>query len=124
MPINMTVSRVDRTITTVATGDVTLQDLIDFFREIVESGSLEYRKIVDVAAARPIFNTQELTAFSDGVRTARGDQFGGTLAIVANPHDELAQLFARLAGDVCPRKVFQSIHEARRWLAADTTSPP
>lgn len=119
MPIRMTVSDPDRMIIGVASGVVTLTDLIEFARGIVSAGKLHYRKIVDVSAGTLGFTPEELVAFGELVRAARGDKPRGALAIVTRRGD-LARLFAdQLAGGDRPAKVFASIHEARRWLATN-----
>ena len=121
MPIRLSTSDPDRMIIGVASGVVTLNDLIDFARSIVSAGKLHYRKIVDVSAGTLGFTPEELVAFGELVRAARGDKPRGALAIVTGARrGDLARLFAeQLAGGDRPAQVFASIHEARRWLATN-----
>lgn len=121
MPIRLTIFHPDRMIVGVAAEQVTLFDLVGFFREIAESGTLHYRKLIDVAAAEPALSMEELAAFGERVRAARTDRPRGALAIVADSNrGEFARFFTQLrtGTDAPPTKVFRSIHEARRWLAA------
>ena len=119
MPIRLTISHPDRIILGVATDQVTLLDLVGFFREVAESKALHYRKLIDVAAAEPALTREELAAFGERVRAARTERPRGALAIVADStRGEFARFFTELrtGTDAPPTKVFRSIHDARRWL--------
>ena len=119
MPIRLTISHPDRIILGVATDQVTLLDLVGFFREVAESKTLHYRKLIDVAAAEPALTREELAAFGERVRAARTERPRGALAIVADStRGEFARFFTELrtGTDAPPTKVFRSIHDARRWL--------
>jgi hypothetical protein len=121
MPIRLTIFHPDRMIIGVATDKVTLFDLVGFFREIAQSNTLHYRKLIDVASAEPALSKEELAAFGERVRQARGDRPRGALAIVADSaRGEFARFFSDLRGgtDAPPTKVFRSIHDARQWLAS------
>ncbi len=121
MPIRLTIFHPDRMIVGVATDKVTLFDLVGFFREIAESNTLHYRKLIDVAGAEPALSREELAAFGERVRGARGEKPRGALAIVADSaRGEFARFFSELRSgtDAPPTEVFRSIHDARRWLAA------
>jgi hypothetical protein len=119
MPIRLTIFHPDRMIVGVATGQVTLHDLVGLFREVAESNTLHYRKLIDVIAAEPALSREELAAFGERVRAARTDRPRGALAIVADSNrGEFARFFTdlRTGTDAPPTKVFRSIHDARRWL--------
>jgi hypothetical protein len=123
MPIRLTIFPPDRTIVGVATGQVTLPDLVGFFREVTESNTLHYRKLIDVTAAEPALSREELAAFGERVRAARTERPRGALAIVADSNrGAFARFFTELrtGTDAPPTQVFRSIHDARRWL---TTQP-
>ncbi|SRR5579883_965364 len=117
MPMRITVSRFERLLIGVASGDLTRQDLGRFFLEIVEGGLLDYRKIVDIAGCNPVVTAAELEAFGAVVRAAHKGGPPAPLAIVAHEQQNaVAALFAKLTADVRPAHVFRSIHEARRWI--------
>ena len=123
MPIRLTIFHPDRTIVGVATGQVTLLDLVGLFREVAESKTLHYRKLIDVTAAEAAVTHEELAAFGERVRAARTERPRGALAIVADSNrGEFARFFTELrtGTDAPPTQVFRSIHDARRWL---TTQP-
>lgn len=121
MPIRLTIFHPDRMIVGVATGQVTLLDLVGLFREVAESKTLHYRKLIDVTAAEAAVTHEELAAFGERVRAARTERPRGALAIVADSNrGEFARFFTELrtGTDAPPTKVFRSIHDARRWLDA------
>lgn len=119
MPLRLTLYHPDRLVIGVASGKLTVDDMIDFAREVVASGTLHYRKIVDVVSATPGFTDHELVGFLELVRQARGDRPRGPLALVADSaRGEIARAFAQFAGEDRPIQVFRSIHEARRWLGS------
>lgn len=118
MPIRLTVYHPDRIVIGVASEEVGVRDLGNFLHEIVETGVMHYRKIIDVAGATPALTPHELAAFSAVVRTAHQRGQTGPLAIVAHgKQSELARMFAQLTGTDRPAEVFRSIHDARKWLA-------
>jgi len=120
MPIRLTIFHPDRMIVGVATDKVTLFDLVGLFREVAESGTLHYRKLIDVAGAEPALSMDELAAFGERVRAARTERPRGALAIVADSNrGEFARFFTQLRSgtDAPPTQVFRSIHDARRWLS-------
>jgi len=125
MPIRLTIYHPDRMIVGVASGNVTLEDLVGFFREVLESGTLHYRKLIDVAAASPALSKQELSAFAERVRMSRTERARGAMAIVADSNrGEFARFFIGLReGQQPPTRVFRSIHDARKWLASTPLEP-
>ena len=72
MPIRLTIFHPDRMIIGVATDKVTLFDLVSFFREIAESNTLHYRKLIDVASAEPSLSKEELAGWSMVSQTPSG----------------------------------------------------
>ena len=122
--MRITVSRFERLLIGVASGDLTAEDLQQFFREIIAGDMLQYRKIVDIAACNPVVTPQELEAFGAVVRAAHKDRPPAPLAIVAHARqNSIAALFAQLTADVRPAHVFHSIHEARKWIQENTARP-
>jgi hypothetical protein len=121
MPIRQTISHPDRLIIGVATGEVTLPDLVAFARGIAEAGLVHYRKIVDVVEAQPSFSEAELKAFAQYVREYPVPGKRGALAFVVGPSPgAFAKLFASIEIPGRPAQAFRSIHDARKWLAANT----
>ncbi len=115
MPMRIMVSHFERLLVGVGSGDLTLQDLEQFFHEVVEGKMIGYRKIVDIAACNPVVTPAELASFGSVVREAHEGRPPVPLAIVAHARQNpIAAEFAKLTADVRPAQVFGSIHAARK----------
>ena len=124
MPIVLTTSPTDRMVIIVATGALTLHDLADCFRQMLEAHLLSYRKIFVVSAATPMLSDEEMDVFGGLLRRASASGPRGAFAIVADSNRaEFAQRYAAMSGADRPIKVFSSIHEARAWLNEENISP-
>ena len=124
MPITLNTSTMDRLLIGVASDELTLRDLAAFFGEIIEAGILDYRKIIDVAAATPALSESDMNTFSGLVRAVGAKGHRGAMAIVASSSTApFAERFRMLGDRHRPIKVFRSIHEARAWLAKEVISP-
>ena len=112
----------DRIIVAVARGEVTMVDLQAFVAELIQSGTLHYRKIIDITSATSSIGKDELAAAAERLRAHPQLKPRGPLAIVADPkRGELARMFTAMTADERPVQVFRSIHEARKWLLANST---
>lgn len=118
MPIRSTFDHLDRLVIGIATGKLTLPDLVEFALSIAEAKLTHYRKIVDVIDAHPGFTEAELAALGQYIRQYPVGGKRGAIAFVVDPNrGELAKLFAGMEVDGRPAQVFRSIHDARKWLA-------
>jgi hypothetical protein len=81
---------------------------------------VHYRKIIDVTWANSkAIGQEELMSFEARLREFALHRPRGPLAIVADPNrGDLARTFKALTSADRPIEVFRSIHEARKWLAA------
>lgn len=120
MPIRQTIYHPDRVIIGVATGEVTLVDIVGFARAIAEAGLTHYRKILDVVEAKPAFTAEELKAFAQYARDYPIPGKRGAIAFVIGPgRGAFAELFANIEIAGRPAQLFRSIHDARKWIAAN-----
>jgi hypothetical protein len=121
MSIQVEIHHPDQIVVAVARGEITFQDLVRALAEFGQSGPFHYRKIFDVTAARPTFTKDEAVGFIEHVRQQRREKPVGLVAFVADPkHHEFAQLFIDMVGSERPTQIFRSIHEARKWLYANS----
>jgi hypothetical protein len=125
MPLRLEVFHPDRILVGVATGEVTLPEFRDFLVEVVKSGILHYRKIIDATrATSAVIGKDELLAMDAMFRSATGgaERARGPIAVVVDPErGELARAFKELALKDRPVEIFRSIYEARRWVMAQPT---
>jgi len=118
MPIRLIVDDPSRMVVGVATGTLTLEELIDFLREFLAAAKSGYRKIIDFSACEPVFDADGLAELVKLRSQLRPDGPSGPLALVIGDHQSsLGKAFADLTSDDRPASVFRSIHEARRWIA-------
>ncbi len=121
MPFKLDIFPPDRMVVAVARGDITLGDLMLLVKELIDSGTLPYRKIIDITSATSAIGKEELESIAERLRAAPLQRPRGPLAIVADGNrGELGRLFMSLTSDERPVQVFRSIHEARKWLLANS----
>lgn len=123
MPFKIDIFSPDRMVVAVARGEISLADLMMLVKELVDSGTLPYRKIIDITSATSAIGQDELESIAERLRSVPVLKPRGPLAIVADgDRGELARLFMSLTSDERPVQVFRSIHEARKWLLANSGS--
>lgn len=123
MPLRFQVDHAHRTVVGVAEGEVTLQDVIDFTLEIEKHNAAGYNKIVDVMDGTSKLSVEDFVAYREHMR-GRARPHGPLALVTSDRNGELARLFAQFTGKQRPAEVFTSIHEARRWLAAQGVGRP
>ncbi len=119
MPIQMEIFHPDRLVLGVGRGVVTAAEYGKFLADILQAGVVHYRKIIDVTAASPAqLGTDLLLTFDASLRAA-GNIRRGPIALVTDPQRNtgIAQVFKAMTSSARPVEVFQSIHDARKWLA-------
>jgi hypothetical protein len=121
MPIQIEINHPDRLFVAIARGSVTLIDLVKAFAEISKANIFHYRKILDVTSAVPAFAREEVMGFIEHARRNRPAKGVGLVAFVAEDgKGEFARMFVELVANERPAQVFRSIHEARKWLYANS----
>jgi hypothetical protein len=123
MPFTIDIFPPDRMVVAVARGEISLADLMMLVKELVDSGTLTYRKIIDITSATSTIGQDQLESIAERLRSVPVAKPRGPLAIVADSNrGELGRLFMSLTSDERPVQVFRSIHEARKWLLANSGS--
>lgn len=120
MPIQMDIFHPDRLVLGVGRGDVTMAEYAKFLGDIIQAGVLHYRKIIDVTQAQSsTVSADVLLAFDARLREYSMER-RGPLAIVVGSvgNAAMAQAYKTITSSGRPVEVFSSIHDARRWLAA------
>lgn len=113
----------DRLTVAVASGTLTLEDLVELRQELVKADRLSYRKIVEINTPLTSLDEKSMAGFATFLMRDEATTPCGPLAIVTTTdHAGLAEMFARLTTDKRPVHVCRSIHDARRWF--DTLGRP
>jgi len=123
MPIHVDVYHPGRLIIAVVRGAFTVDDVREAVQQVLASDVLHYGKIIDIAP--PTAPVDKAAAEAIAALVSRnGDKPRGALAFVVSPGQaaDNAETFARLTAGLRPVKVFQSLHEARKWLAENSRS--
>jgi hypothetical protein len=122
MPFKVDIFPPDRMVVAVARGEISLADLMMLVKELIDSGTLPYRKIIDITSATSVIGKDELESIAERLRSVPVLKPRGPLAIVADSNrGDLGRMFMSLTSDERPVQVFRSIHEARKWLLANST---
>jgi hypothetical protein len=118
MPIHVRVSHHDRLLVAVAHGTISAEDIQNAIREHWGTGTIHYRKLVDVAAANSDADIERLKAVLMFARSTPDASKRGPVAFVVDgKRGDLVRELATLTEDgERPFRVFTSLHEARRWL--------
>ncbi|MDB5486838.1 MAG: hypothetical protein JWQ58_553 [Reyranella sp.] len=115
MPFEIDIFPPDRMVVAVARGEISLADLMMLVKELIDSGTLSYRKIIDVTSATSAIGKDELESIAERLRSVPVLKPRGPLAIVADSNrGELGRMFMSLTSDERLVQVFRSIHEARK----------
>jgi hypothetical protein len=117
VPVEVTTNAMDRMVVAVASGNLTLEDLVALRQGLLKADHCAYRKIVEINTATTTLDEKTLSGLATFIMRAESTTPCGPLAIVTTADDAgLAHMFAALTTDKRPARVFRSIHEARRWL--------
>ena len=118
MPIQMEVFHPDRLVLGVGRGDVSAVEYAKFLADVIQAGLIHYRKIIDITQASSTTMSPDSFLAFDASLKATGNDRRGPLAIVTDrERDGITHAFKAMTSPGRPVEVFQSIHEARRWLA-------
>ena len=126
MPVQWSVSNSTCLVIAIAKGQLQRQDIEAYLDGVVTANALSYRKIFDMTNATPALSDSDLMAL--GARIRAYPRLGrlGPLAIIATTDEsyQQARMFATLASDERPLKIFRELHLARKWLDAQPAPFP
>ena len=124
MPIHIDVFRPSRLAIAVVRGTFTADDVRNAVLQFMASDILHYSKIIDIASPTTPLDKAGVEAMANLVLAQHDARPRGPLAFVVNPGQasENAEAFAKLTEGERKVKVFQSLHEARKWLDENTQS--
>ena len=122
MPIHVDFFHPSRLAIAVVRGTFTADDVRDAVHQFLGSDVLHYRKIIDIASPTAPLDKAGVEAMANLVRAQLTSKPRGPLAFVVSPGQaaDNAEIFARLTEGERPVKVFQSLHQARKWLDENT----
>ena len=120
MPIYMEISRLYRTVTIVARGLISPDEIRAAAQELAEAKVRSFAKVVEVTGANASWTPDQagkVAALLGGVANAQSSEPRGPVAFIVDPaRNGFAQAFADQMQGEFPIKWFQSLHQARDWL--------
>jgi hypothetical protein len=121
MPIRFTIDHAKRHVEAKAEGETGLQDFEDFLDAVVVQGAMPYRKLFDSRQAIGRLSDDDVMMLGARMSAYTNDlgPRGAIAFIVAGAApSSFASRVVNLAGSGRPARVFRSVDEARKWLAA------
>ncbi len=123
MPVYMEISRLHRTVTIVARGAVSPEEIRAMAQRLADAKVRTFAKIVEVAGARTDMTAEQVAKIAELLRGASSEK-RGPVAFIVNPgRVAFPQAFARMTMGEGPISIFKSLREARSWLERIEHSP-
>lgn len=123
MPIYIEISRLHGSVTIVARGKISPDEIRGAAQQLFDARVPEFAKMVDVSAASTDVDQQQVENIAALLRGGP-DQRRGPVAFLIDPaRGEFARAFKATQGDR-PVSLFTNLHEARNWLARGGTALP
>jgi hypothetical protein len=116
MPVYMEISRLHRTVTIVARGKVSPEEVRGIAQQLADAHIRSFAKIVEVAGASTEFTHEQIARVADLLRGDPKEKRGPVAFIIDPTRAAFPQAFAKLTKDEGPINLFKSLREARDWL--------
>lgn len=118
MPIHVDIFHPSRLVMVVVRGTFTAEDVRNAVIQFLASDVVHYRKLIDIASPTTPMGKAGAEAMANLVLAQDDDRPRGPLAFLVSPGQaaENAETFAKLTEGKRVVKVFQNLHEARKWL--------
>ena len=119
MPIHFTIDHDKRHVEAQAKGETGLEDVENFLDAVVLQGALPYRKLFDAREAQPQLSDDDVMVLGARVSAYAEMEPRGPIATIAPPGAaaDVIRRFMNLGGAARAIRLFDSIDEARKWLA-------
>jgi hypothetical protein len=116
MPVYMEISRLHRTVTIVARGTISPDEVRGVAQQLAEANVRSFAKIVEVAGATTEWSPEQVTRVAQLLRGASSEKRGPVAFIIDPNRDGFPQAFAQQTEGEGAINLFKSLHEARNWL--------
>ena len=115
MPIYMEISRLHRTVTIVARGQLDAEEIRGMALKLVEAKVRSFAKILEVGSATTEFTVEQLERLSTLLRGNSTEARGPIAFVVDAQRGGFARAFAQQTQSEGPIRLFTSLREARAW---------
>jgi hypothetical protein len=119
MPVYMEISRLYRTVTIVARGAISPDEIRAAAQELSDANVRSFAKVVEVTGASTAWTPDQVgkvAALFGNLGGASSEKRGPVAFIVDPARNTFAKAYADQANGEVPIKWFQSLHQARDWL--------
>jgi hypothetical protein len=118
MPFTFNIDHDKRFVDVSGSGDMVLQDIIEYFDALVTGGGMPYRKLIDLRGVTPNISDDDMMVLGARVSAYANLEPRGPIAVVSNASesDIFVRRFMNLGGAKRPMRLFTSIDAARHWL--------
>jgi hypothetical protein len=116
MPVYMEISRLHRTVTIVARGTITPEEIRGTAQQLAEANVRPFAKIVEVAGATTEWTPEQVARVAQLLRGASTEKRGPVAFIIDPARTAFPTAFAELTKGEGPIDMFKSLHHARDWL--------
>jgi hypothetical protein len=123
VPIYIEISSLHRTVTIVARGKISPDEIRGAAQQMFEARVPHYAKLVDVSGAFTEFTLQQVEAIATLLRGRPEEKRGPVAFLIAPGRGEFARAFASTQEGQRQVSLFTSLREARDWLAQPHDRP-
>lgn len=127
MPVYMEISRLHRTVTIVARGTISPDEIRGVAQQLAEANVRPFAKIVEVAGATTEWTPEQVARVAQMLRGASAEQRGPVAFIIDPERTAFPSAFAEMTKDEGPIEMFKSLRDARDWvrrIERDGDRPP
>lgn len=127
MPVYMEISRLHRTVTIVARGTISPDEIRDVAQQLAEANVRPFAKIVEVAGATTEWTPEQVARVAQLLRGASSEKRGPVAFIIDPSRTAFPEAFAEMTKGEGPIEMFKSLRDARDWLRRielTGTAPP
>jgi hypothetical protein len=116
VPVYMEISRLHRTVTIVARGRISPDEIRSMAQKLTEAQVRSFAKVVEVAGATTEFTPEQVVRLAEFLRGASTEKRGPVAFVVNKERNLFPRAFATATEGDGPIALFTSLREARDWL--------
>jgi hypothetical protein len=112
----MEISRLHRTVTIVARGKISPDEIRGMAQQLAEANVRSFAKVIEVVGATTEFTPEQVTRLAEFLRGSSGEKRGPVAFVVDKDRHLFPKAFATATEGDGPISLFTSLREARDWL--------
>ena len=116
MPVYVEISRLHRTVTIVARGTISPDEIRGVAQQLAEANVRPFAKIVEVAGATTEWTPEQVARVAQMLRGASSEKRGPVAFIIDPDRTAFPTAFAELTKGEGPIEMFKSLRDARDWV--------